>query len=326
MPATIVLPTVIQGPAYILHGGQVIYVEADVQVEEIVESWTPKTTFGDAGARHKSRAFKITAKDSGMLTAPRLTYYYGAYLAPQTFVGISIIPVANFALTICSLSENKTYGYVRAGLSSVPDLNMTPSKTLFGNVSWTAIGNVAVAPTNANYLKAVVGAIVADTSFDPGKIKTDIYQGVLGADAAPENSLGGMDGFMFKFGYKTKNILAGDVGIADIILDADGFDITAQFAPSNLTEAQADSLLAYQGAGAVLPGQAYGNGTLAGDLVLTGVTYGWVFTAKQVGAKSIKRIYKIGEHRFPNGALELTHYMTAAAGVPNPLFAFTAGT
>jgi len=325
MSATIVLPTIIQGPAYITHGGQTIYVESDVQVEEVVESWTPKTTFGDAGQRHKSRAFKITAKPVGMLTSGLLNYFYAAFLAPQTYVGVSIIPGSNYALTICSLTENKTYGYVRAGLASVPDLNFTPTKTIFGSVSWMAIGNVTVAPTNANFLKAAVGTITADTTFDAAKIKSDIYQGVLGSDSAPENSLGGMDGFMFKFGYKTKTIAASDVGIADVILDADGFNSAVQFAPSNLTEAQVDTFLAYQGSAAILPGQAYGASSLAGDLVLTGVTYGWVFTAKQVGPRSIKRIYKIGEHRFPNGALEMVNNLTNTTGVPNPLFAFTAG-
>jgi hypothetical protein len=326
MSATIVLPTVIQGPAYVTHGGVTTYFESDIMVEEIVESWSPKTTFGDAGQRHKSRAFKITGKPVGILSNTLLNYFYAAHLAPQTYVGVSVIPASNFALTICSITENKTYGYVRAGLTAVPDLNFTPTKTLFGNVSWTAIGSVTVVPTNANFLKATIGTITADTNFDAAKIKSDIYQGVLGALAAPYNSLGGMDGFMFKFGYKTKNIPASDVGIADIILDADGFDITAQFAPSNLTEAQVDTLLGYQGTAAVLPGQPYGNATNSGDLVLTGVTFGWVFTAKQLGAKSAKRIYKIGEHRFPNGAIEMVHNMTNTTGVPNPLFAFTAGT
>jgi hypothetical protein len=326
MSATIVLPTIIQGPAYIKHGGVVIYVESDIQVEETVESWTPKTTFGDAGQRHKSRAFKITAKPVGMLTAGLLNYFYAAFLAPQTFVGVSIIPASNFALTICSLTENKTYGFVSAGIASVPDLNCTPTKTLFGNMSWMAIGAFSTAPTNASFLKAAVGTITADTTFDASKIKTDIYQGVLGSDASPENSLGGMDGFLFKFGYKTKTIYASDVGIGDVILDADGFNIAAQFAPSNLTEAQVDTLLAYQGTAAILPGQAYGAGSLAGNLVLTGVTFGWVFQANQVGARSAKRIYKIGEHRFPNGAIEMVNNLTNTTGVPNPLFGFTAGT
>jgi hypothetical protein len=326
MSATIVTPTVIQGPAYILHGGVVIYVEDDIQVEEVVESWTPKTTFGDAGQRHKLRQFKLTFKPVGMLTSGLLNYFYEAHLAPQTYVGVSVIPVSNYAVTICSITENKTYCYVRGGLAQVPDLYCGPGATLFGTAAIHCIGAASVAPTSSTFLKAAIGTVTADTSFDASKIKTDIYQGVLGALSSPLNSLGAMNGFMFKFGYKIKPILAADVGIADLILEADGFNLAVQFAPSNLTEAQVDTWLNYQGTNAVLPGQPYGgSSTGAGDLVLTGVTFGWVFTAKQVGPRSVKRIYKIGEHRFPNGALELVNNLTNTTGVPNPLFAFTTG-
>lgn len=326
MPATIVIPSIIQGPAYIIHGGVVIYVEQDIQVEETIESWTPKTTFGDAGERHKSRLFKLSFTPVGMLTTALLNYFYEAHLAPQTYVGASIFPVSNFAVTICSLVENKTYGYVRGGLAQPPDLQCGPAKTLFGKAQIWCIGAAAAVPTSANFLKAAVGTITADTSFDQSKIKSDIYQGVLGALASPFNSIGSLDGFTFKFGFKPKAVPAGDVGIADVILDADGFNISAQFAPSNLTEANLDTLLGYQGTGVVLPGQAYGAATNSGDLVLTGVNYGWIFTAKQLGAKSVKRIYKIGEDRFPNGALEMVNQLTTTTGVPNALFSFTAGT
>jgi hypothetical protein len=324
---TIVLPSIIQGPAYIQHGGVVLYVESDIEVEEVVETWTPKTTFGDAGERLKSRMFKLSFSPVGMLTSALLDYFYEAHMAPATHVGVSIIPVSNYAVTICSLTENKTYGYVRGGLAQPPDLQIGPGKTLFGKTSIWCIGNVAVAPTNANYLKAVIGSITPDMSFNAGKIESDIYQGVLGALAPPLNSLGAMDGFMFKFGFKPKSILAADVGIADIILDADGFNISCSFAPSNLTEAQLDTWLNYQGASALLPGQAFGaSATGAGNLVLTGVNYGWAFTAASIGPKSVKRAYKIGEHRFPNGSLELVNQLTNTDGAPNPLFSFTAGT
>ena len=327
MPATIVLPTIIQGPAYISHGGVVIYVEDDITVEEIVESWTPKSTFGELGARHKSRMFRITAKPVGMLTSGLLNYFYEAHLAPQTYVGVSIFPTSNYALTISSLTENKTYGYVRAGLSSPPSLALFPGSTAFGSASWLAIGAAATQPTNANFIKATAGTVTADTSFSGAKVESDIYQGVLGALGSPLNSLGSMSGFMFKFGYKTKTIPAADIGIADIILDSDGLNLGVSFAPSNLTEAQVDTFLNYQGTNAVLPGQAYGaSATGAGDLVLTGVTYGWVFTAKAVGPRSVKRIYRIGDHRFPAGALEMVNSLGVTTGVPNPLFAFTAGT
>jgi hypothetical protein len=322
----IVLPSVIQGPAYIKTGGVVIYVEDNVEVEEIIESWTPKTTFGDAGARHKSRMFKLSFTPVGMATSGLFDFFYEAHMAPQTYVGRSIFPVSNAAVTVASVTENVTYGYVNGGIGEVPDLQCGPGGTLFGKMALYCIGAPATSPTSANFIKAASGSLTADTSFSMAKIESDIYSAALGADSTPYNSLGAMNGFLFKFGYKTKIIPAADVGIGDIILDADGFNLSVSFAPSNLTEAAADTLLAYQGTAAVLPGQPYGGSTLAGNLVLTGNTYGWVFTANQVGARSIKRVYQIGSHRYPNGALEMVNELTTTTGVPNPLFAFTAGT
>jgi hypothetical protein len=323
----IITPTVIQGPAYISTGGVVIYTQKDVTVEEAVESWDPPTQFGNAGQRHKSRIFKLSFTPVGMLLATLLDYYYAAHLAPQTFVGVSIFPVSNFAVTIFSVTENKTYGYVRGGIGEVPDLFCGPTATLFGKMSIWCIGAAATAPTAANFIKATQGTITsADTSFDASKIKTDIYTGALGSDATPYSALGAMIGFVFKFGYKPKIIYSSDVGVADIILDSDGFNVSVAFAPSNLTEAQVDTLLAYHNTAAILPGQPYGGGSLAGNLVLTGNQFGWVFQANQVGARSSKRIYQIGEHRFPSGSLELVNNLTNTAGVPNPLFGFTPGT
>jgi len=327
MSATIISPSVISGPAYIGTGGVVMYVQRDIQVEEAVESWNPKTTFGDAGDRHKSRMFRLSLTPVGMLTSGLLNFFYEAHIAPQTYVGASIFPASNQAVTIYSIAENKTYGYVLGGIEQPPDLMCTPAATLFGQMRLVCIGAKATSPTATNFIKQTSGSIASpDTSFDFSKIKTDIYNGALGALSTPYNSLGALAGWKISFGYKTKSIPSTDVGIADIVLDADGFGIKASFAPSNLTEAQVDTLLGYQGTSAVLPGQPYANSAESGDLVLTGQVFGWVFTAKQLGAKSVKRVYAIGEHRFPNGALEMTNAMGQTTGVPNPLFAFTAGT
>jgi len=326
MSANIITPSVIAGPAYIATGGVVVYVERDIQVEDVAESWTPKTTFGDAGERHKSRMFRLTFKPVGMLTGALLDWFYEAHMAPASYVGQSIFPASNYAVTIYSVAEDKTYGYVQGGIEAPPDMTCTPTETLFGSMKLVCVGAKGVSPTSANFIKQTGGTIGSlDTSFDFSKIKTDIYNGVLGSLSSPYNSLGAMAGWQLKFGYKTKVIPSSDVGIADIHLDSDGFNLKATFAPSNLTEAQVDTLLGLQGTAAVLPGQPYGTATNSGNLVLTGQVFGWVFTANQLGAKSAKRVYSIGEHRFPNGAIEMTNAMAQTTGVPNALFSFTAG-
>jgi len=326
MSVSIINPTVIAGPAYIGTGGVIIYVEKDIQVEDVAESWNPKTTFGDAGERHKSRLFRLTFKPVGMLTSGLLNYFYEAHLAPSTYIGQSIFPASNQTVTIYSVSENKTYGFEQGGIEAPPDLTCTPTQTLFGSMKLVCIGAKGVSPTNATFIKQAVGSsFTADTSFDYSKIKTDIYNGALGSLSTPYSALGAMAGWQIKFGYKTKTIASSDVGIADIHLESDGFNIQVTFAPSNLTEAQVDTLMGYQGTNAVLPGQAYANSAESGDLVLTGQVLGWTFTAKQLGAKSAKRVYAIGEHRFPNGAIQMVNAMSQTAGVPNALFAFSAG-
>lgn len=319
----IVLPTVIQGPAWIKTGGVAIYTEDKVEVDEVVESWTPKTTFGDAGPRHKSRVFKISTTPVGMLTAALLDYFYAAHIAPATYVGASIFPASNYSLVIESIAEGKNYTYERAGIGKPPSLFCGPSKTAFGSMDFLAIGAPATQPTSTTFIKGAQGTIDTDTSYNPSKVVTDIFSGALAALASPYNALGAMDGFMINFGYKTKNIVASDLGVADIILDADGFNIGCDFAPSDLTEAQADTLVGYQGANAVLPGQAYAGSAEAGNLVLTGINSGAAFTMGPFGAKSCKRIYQIGEHRFPKGALSLVNQMAFTTGAPTSLFSFT---
>lgn len=331
MSASIVIPSVIQGPAYIGTGGVIIYVKDRIDVEEIVESWNPPTTFGDAGERHKSRIFRLSFTPVGAFVAAQLNWMYAAHITPASYVGRSIFPASNFAVTIYSVAENETYGYVRGGIGKPPDLFCGPSATGLGQMELLCIGASATLPTATNFIKQTAASMGSlDTSYNPSKVVTDIYQGVLGSLLSPYNSLGGMDGFMIRFGYKTKNIMASDVGIGDVILDAKGYGIGLDFAPSNLTEAQVDTLIGYQGTNAILPGQAYagtaagvGGTASTGNMVLTGVNSGAAFTVGPLGVKTCKRIYQIGEHRFPKGALSMTNVMSFTTGAPTSLFSFT---
>ncbi|MGH8023110.1 MAG: hypothetical protein ACRED1_05995, partial [Limisphaerales bacterium] len=135
-------------------------------------------------------------------------------------------------------------------------------------------GGAGVAPTAANFIKQASGPLgTLDTSFDASKVVTDIYEGTVGGSLWA----GAMDGFGIKFGYRTKAIAAADVGIADVVLDSSGFGIECDFAPSNMTEAVVDTLVGYQGASAVLPGQAYGSSAGAVSVTFTGVSSGFAF-------------------------------------------------
>ena len=317
----IVLPSLIQGPCYLAHGGVVVYFKNGIQLADDVVSWTPENDGGKMGKRHKARSYKISGTPVGMLTAGFLNYAYAAIMSPSTTIGRSII---TGAAVIYSVVENMTYSFNKAGLFSVPNLFAGPTGTLFEAMSWIAIGDVTKQPADAAFLRTITsGAFTADTSYDETRIISDIYVAALGSRSTPYSAMGSMGGFKLLPTLEVHMEPAGDVGWADCILKDIGMG--ASFVPSNLTEAQADALLGIEGAAATLPGQEYAKGVSGAkeNLVITGTQLGWVFTAKNMGAVSQGRQYVTGPHRHKE--LVWTNGPTYAAGVRGGYFAFTAG-
>jgi hypothetical protein len=309
----VVLPTVIQGPAYISEGGLVTYVKKDIALTDQVESWNPESSFGPLGERHKSRKYGLSYTPVGMLRAASLDRFYAAFKTPSV-VGTSAM---TGAVVIYSIAENKTYNFAKGGMTKPPSLILKPTGTVYGSMELTCIGDPTLQPTNAAFIKAADGTVSADTSFDETKIISDIYSAAIGARSTPYNGMGGMDGFEVNFNLITNEIPASDVGIADIIIG--GVGITVSFAPSNLTEAQVDTLCAIQGASAVLPGQAYAKANE--DLVITGTQGTAVFTFKNMGAKKSDRTYQIGEHR--HKGLDFVNGRKWTTGVGQALFSYS---
>lgn len=311
--ADIVIPDIIQGPAWVVFGGMAIYVQKDIQVKENVDSWNPGSTFGPLGERHKSRRDVLTFTPVGMVTADLLDLFYDAFLNPAGAIGRSIL---DGEVKIASLAENKTYGWNRGGISKPPGLFLGPTGTAFKSMSLDCLQKAATQPTANDFWKLAETTVDADTSFDHTAIVSDIYTAALGERGAPYNAMGSMAGFDIDFGFLTAPIPAADVGIADIIRS--GFSLGVSFPPSKMTEAQVNTLLGQQGADVVLPGQAYAK---AGeDLVLVGTQVGWNFTLKRVGAKMAERVYVIGEHRWKG--LSLVNELGFTDGVMDALFEY----
>lgn len=309
----VILPTIIQGPAWVLHGGLALYVQKDINLNENAESWNPTGAWGPLGERHKSRKDVVSFTLAGQIRAALLDYFYAAYLDP-TKIGTSVL---SGTVSIASLAENKTYIWQRGGITKPPGMLLKPTATAFGAMELTCIGAAAVQPLSATFWHAAQTTVAAETTFEESQIISDIYKAALGVRATPYDAMGGMDGFEIDFGYMVQEVPAADIGIGDIILS--GLSTGVKFAPSNLTEAQADVLLGKQDTTATLPGMAYGR--LAENLVITGTQIGWVFNVKSQGAKAGSRTYQIGEHRFKE--LMFVNNRTWTTGVPDALFGYT---
>ena len=329
MPTTIPLPAVIQGPAYVTHGGVTLYTQRDVAVQYVTESWDPESGFGKLGRRLKSRSFKITFTPVGMLTATILNYLYSQYAAaPSGYpssVGNSII---TGALVVVSIPQKKSYTYTMAGISKPPPLQLSPTMTAYGAMEYTAIGKVSEAPTSADFFKTDNGTVGSlDTSFDQSKIVSDIYSISynFAATGAPYTAMGSVDGIKFNFNSEVKPVPMGDVGIGDVILASIGMD--AEFRPSNLTETQLDAMLLLQGTGALLPGMPFAGGltpdarNLVVPVVATGTQGGFAATMACAGAETTGLGYQIGEHRLK--AVKFTTQRQWGTGAETALFSFS---
>jgi hypothetical protein len=316
--SNVVLPLLIQGQCFLIHGGVTTYFKNGIQVRDDVVSWTPESDGGKMGDRHKARSYKLTGTPVGMLTSGFLSYAYAAHLAPSATTGRTIM---NGAAVIYSVVEDVSYSFNTAGVFKPANLFAGPTATVFEAMDWLAMGNVTSQPTNAVFLRSG-GSFAADTTYDETTIISDIYSAALGSRTTPFNAMGSMAGFKLNFTQEVTLVPAGDLGWADAILKDIG--LTASFVPSNLTEAQVDALLAIQNTTATLPGQEYAKGVSGTkeDLVITGTQIGWVFTGKNMGAKKQARQYLVGQHRHKE--IEFTNGPSYSAGVRNPYFAFTA--
>jgi len=317
--ANVILPTVIQGECYVLHGGIATYFKKGLTITDDVQSWTPESDKGKLGDRHKSRSYKISGIPVGMLTTGYLDYVYAAHKSPSTKIGRSII---TGACVICSIVEAKQYSFNKAGIFMPPNLMAGPNGTAFEQVTYLAIGDVTAQPLNAAFLRTLTSSLTPDTTFDETKIISDIYKAALGVRTTPFDGIGSLTGFKLPFSHTVKLIESGDVGIADAILTDVG--VGASFIPSNLTEAQCDAMLAIQDTTATLPGQEYGKGVSGTkeDLVITGTQIGWVFTLKNAGAKKQDRQYLVGEHRHKE--IQFVNAPITTTGLRAAYFAYTA--
>lgn len=318
--SNIILPTILQGPAYVVHGGVTTFLQAGAEVALNRNTWNPESALGAIGERLKSNSATLSATPVGMLTKANCDYYYANHISPSTKVGKSLLLSA---LVIVDMGASKSYTYAKGALTKAPNLHLGPGKTAFGSMEFVGIGDPAVQPLTAAQLKiseTVVGSL--DTGFEESSIVTDIYKAALGADSTPFNGMGSMDGFDIDFPMTIRNIEAGDVGIADIVLA--GLGIGVSFAPSNLTEANVDTLLRIDGTEALLPGQEIARGLVASagtpkDLVVTGTQSAATFTAKVVGCKDAGYTYQIGVHR--HKGLKFVNSRRWATGAETALFA-----
>jgi hypothetical protein len=168
-------------------------------------------------------------------------------------------------------------------------------------------------PTSASAWKAITSEAFADTTFDPSTVRMGQYTAAWGT-VAPYNSMISEDGFLLRPSITTESILVDNYGVIDMALKS--VTGTAQFKPANLTESQMDTLITLQGSGAMMTGQAIGDG--GNDLVISSNLLS--ATLKMGGAVDYELMYATGKLRM--GEVAFGAATTFNNGAPNPIFTF----
>lgn len=302
----IVLPTIIQGPAYLIHNSYSFFSKDGFQEN------LDRTTFrvssdlgGDSDERLQHQKTVLSFTPSGQVESIDKYFPHG-----PTAIGASVFGAT--PKTIVIHTKTDTITYPRGAVTKMPPLNLATNKTLFGAMELTAIGVPTVQPTDAAFWRTLSAAAYTPTGVNPEKIKTDVYYATFGA--SPYDAIGSIAGFEIDIEMRLKEITADAYGLADIILES--LFPTAKFIPSNLTQAQIDTLLNIQGADAMIPGQSFSKaGT---DLVITSDSF--VATLYNSGPKSTGATYKVGEHRFKEIMFSSKETFTSGAADPRWLF------
>ena len=313
-----VLPTIIVGPAIVTWNGYGYYFQGPLKADFKRETFNIETQFdGKIDERMKTQITEVSGIPAGQMSSAGMTamfpYAVGA-------VGKSIFGAADLPLVIVTKfggasNTGQTITYPRAALSKLPQLRLHPLRTLFGDITFSCLGDPTVQPNTATAWQTIADAAFGDTSFDETQLITDIYTAAYGA--APYNAMGSMAGFEVDIAMATENILADDFGIVDMILKE--LTATAKFAPSNLTQAQVSTLMNAQGTNYIFPGQSLAKANT--DLVIAGSGNGahtLTVTIKNAGPKDAGFMYSTKDHR--HGAVGFTSKRTWTAGAANALF------
>ncbi len=311
-----ILPTVIVGPAIIQWNGKSFYSKAGFKADFKRDTFKIETDFdGQIDERAKTQVTEITFQSDGQISTLTKYFPYTVGQIGSSIFGASALPLVIQTKFGGASNTGQTITYPRAAVSKLPQLRLKPTDTLFGEMTFTALGVPTVQPTNASAWQTIADAAFADNTYDETAIITDTYSAAYGS--SPYNAIGSMAGFEIDIVMATENIVADDFGIVDMILKS--LTASAKFAPSNLTEAQLYTLLANQGSGYIYPGQSLAKSNT--NLVIAGsgnAAKTLTVTINNAGPKDAGFTYSASKHRFD--AIQFTSKRTWTSGAANALF------
>lgn len=250
------LPTrtsLVRGPGAITFAGQTIHSQGDIIASLNSETANLGTSLlGTVDALKSDQSAVITITPCGEITAEQLAVLY-PHQTPV--IGGSILTATDKPLVILS-RDGRKLTFTAAGLTGIPDLDLSPVRTAFGQATFTALPGSGLLPDAASAIYKEEAQAWSNAAPDSTKMLTAIYHGTFGDATIYTN-----DGWKVSIELSTEPVVIDDVGTIDYTLT--NLTVRASCTPVGLTAAEVLALLPInQGRGTHMFGDS--------DLVIAG--------------------------------------------------------
>lgn len=265
--------SIIRGPAVVQFDSTSFFSKGDIELDLGLETMDIETSaHGKVDERVTERVSKVRFTPAGEFENLSVLWPYGA-----TVIGTSIFGATDKPLVIHTLA-GKTLTFAAAAVTKMPNLILSATKTLIGDVEFTCLGTDNEAWTETDNLVAVASASYSDATFDPASILTQPYSAAWGA-TSPWDAINTFDGWSVEFDLGLEPVRTDSDGTIDMTFSALGVSASCQ--PVGITEQQAIDALKLQGAGNYRGRSLQAN---SNDLVISGT--GVVVTVKKAQLKT----------------------------------------
>ena len=246
--------SIIRGPGTVSYGGVKFFDASGIDAAlDSATSEVPSSIAGKLDTIKNDQTGKVTLTPVGNLSEALVALLYPSWLQTPE-IGRSLFGSADTPLFVSSRAGQKVTFYA-AAVTGFPDLNLSPVKTAFGPVEWTALLANGKLPTDASSFYAVAAAAYADGEPPRDGLTGFHYTGTFGSLSIPDT----VDGWTVSVAAQLDPVTTDSQGTIDYTLG--GVSVTARCTPLGLSESQIlGALPVLSGRGASLAG--------ANDLVI----------------------------------------------------------
>lgn len=301
---------VITGPAKITFNGAVIYSQADITLDVVLETFDIQSSaHGKVDERRSNAYAKLSFVPVGEWESLAVMFPYANYV-----VGASVFTDNDIPLVINS-ADGKSYTFPAAAITQMANVFLGATQTLFEQMEFSMIRADDEDWEDANSLLEIAEAAFTDTDFTRANVITQPYSASWGS-TSPWDAIETEAGWKINFNLQLQPISVDRKGIIDWRYQ--NLEVMATAVPLGPTESDIVTAMKVQGVGAKR-GSSLGNGQ--NDLVITGT--GVSVTLTQAAIKTAG--FRFGPTVIRNGEVGFLATRKFVDGAPVALFSVGTG-